>query len=97
MVLDTNLYVRTTVAISGINIMPKIGLYNGARDTLIDFIYKDVYGPNNQHGPYFPEAAVVDFSGLKLGNANPWDKNNPTERDNTCSQNIQTHQYHSSH
>ncbi len=61
MVLDTDLCSGATVAISGINIMTEIGLYNGTRVTLIDFIYKDVCIPNNQHGPHLSEAVVVDF------------------------------------
>ena len=71
MVLEADLCVRATMKISGINIVPKIGLYNGARGTLIDFIYKDVCGPNNQHGPHLTEAVVVDCPGLNLGHAEP--------------------------
>ncbi len=87
MVLETSFCVGATVAISGIKIVLEIRIYNGARGTLIDFIYKDICGPNNQHGPQLPEAVFVDFPGLKLRNAEPWDRNNPTVSDNAYNPN----------
>ena len=73
-----DLCVGATVAIQGRNIVPEAGLYNGARGTIIDFIYDSVCGPNNKQGAHLPRAVIVDFPGLKLGNAKPWDKQNPT-------------------
>ncbi|KAL7543193.1 hypothetical protein ACHAWF_007334 [Thalassiosira exigua] len=61
MVLQTDLCIGATVTISSINIVPKAGLYNGARGTIVDYL-----------------CAIVDFPGLKLGNAKPWDELNPT-------------------
>ena len=78
MVLETDLCVGATVALSGINIVPEAGLYNGARGTLIDFIYDNPCGPNDKHGDHLPGCVIVDFPGLKLGAAEPWDKLNPT-------------------
>ena len=78
MVLNTDLCVGATVALFGINIVPEAGLYNGARGTLIDFIFERPEGPNNRDGDYLPECVIVDFPGLKLNGAEPWDKNNPT-------------------
>ena len=37
--MQTDLCVGSPVAISGINILPKVGLCNGARGTLIDIVY----------------------------------------------------------
>lgn len=66
------------VAINGINIVPEAGLYNGARGWVIDIVYDTVEGPNNQLQNHLPRYVVVDFPGLKLGKAKPWDENNPT-------------------
>ena len=74
----TKICVHSKVAISGLNIIPEAGLYNGARGTIIDIIYDSVCGPNNKHGDHLPRYVIVDFPGLKLGNAQPWDHNNPT-------------------
>ena len=54
------------------------------------FIYRDVCGSNNQHGPHLPKAVVVDFSGLKLRNAEPWHRKNPTASDHAYNPNTQT-------
>ena len=78
MVLESDLCVGATVALSGMNIVPEAGLYNGARGKVIDFIYNTVCGPNDRHGDPLPICVIVDFPGLKLGNAKPWDSNNPT-------------------
>lgn len=78
MVLESDLCVGATVALSGLNIVPEAGLYNGARGEVIDFIYNTVCGPNDRHGDPLPICVIVDFPGLKLGNAKPWDSNNPT-------------------
>ena len=47
----------------------------------MEFLYKDVCGPTNRQGNHLPDAVGFDFTGLKLGNAPPWDSNNPTVSD----------------
>ena len=74
MVLECDLCVGEMVSLSGINIVPEAVLYNKARGKLIDFIYDNVCGPNDKHGGHLPKCVIVDFPGLKLGNAEPWDK-----------------------
>ena len=86
LVLQTDLCVDTTVALSGINIVPEAGLYNGARGSIVDITYDTVVGPNDKHGEHLPKYIVVDFPGLRLGNAKPWDKNNPTVSLVQCNQ-----------
>ena len=78
MVLKTHLCVGATVALSGINIVPEAGLYNAARGLIVDIVYDTVVGPNDKHGEHLPKYIVVDFPGLILGNAKPWDEKNPT-------------------
>ncbi|KAL7525051.1 hypothetical protein ACHAWF_001199, partial [Thalassiosira exigua] len=78
MVLQTDLCIGSTVTLSGINIVPEAGLYNGARGIVIDFLFDEKTGPNNKDGDHLPKCVVVDFPGLKLGDAKPWDRNNPT-------------------
>jgi len=70
--------VKANVAIFGINIVPEAGLYNGTRGTVIDVVYDTVEGPNNKQEGHLPRYVVVDFPGLRLGNAKPWDSNHPT-------------------
>jgi hypothetical protein len=78
LVACTDICVGAPVAINGINIVPEAGLYNGARGWVIDIVYDTVEGPNNQLQNHLPRYVVVDFPGLKLGKAKPWDENNPT-------------------
>lgn len=75
---STDLCVEASVCISGINIVPEAGLYNGARGKVIDLVYDTVVGPNDKHNDHLPKYVVVDFPGLKLGGAQPWDSKNPT-------------------
>ena len=53
-------------------------IFNGARGTIIDFLYNTVVGPNDKQGEHLPLCIIVDFPGLKLGDAKPWDERNPT-------------------
>lgn len=76
-VLQTDICVGASVSLSG-NIVPEAGLYNGGRGTVVDIKYNTVAGPNDKHGDFLPAYIVVDFPGLRLGNAKPWDSNNPT-------------------
>ena len=70
--------VGAPVTIEDMNIVPEAGLYNGARGWLIDIVYDTVEGPNNRMGNDLPLYMVVDFPGLRLNGAKPWDANNPT-------------------
>ena len=76
MVLQTVICVDSIVALYGMNLIPEVDLYNGARGTVVDFIYDDVCRPNNKHGDHLPKCVIVDFPGLRLGQAKPWDKYN---------------------
>jgi hypothetical protein len=71
------------VAIRIINFLPELGLYNGARGTVIDIVYDNIVGPNNKHKYHLPRYIVVDFPGFKLPvNIKPWDLNHLTVRVN---------------
>ena len=76
MVLQTDICVGSIVALYGMNLVPEVGLYNGDHGTLIDFIYDDVCGPNHKHGNHLPKCVIVDFPGLRFGQAKPWDEYN---------------------
>ena len=78
LVLHTDLCVGARTAIHGMNFVPEAGLYNGARGTIVDIVYDAGEGPNNKQGDHLPRYIVVDFPGLKLEGAVPWDKNHPT-------------------
>ena len=80
MVLQTYMCEGSVVALFGMNLIPEVGLYNGARGTVIDFIYDEVCGPNDKHGDHLPKCVIVDFPGLRLGQAKPWDEYNKTVR-----------------
>ena len=81
MVLSANLCVSAPVAISGIHFVPELGLYNGARGTIIDIVYDSFVGPNNKHEYHLPRYIDVDFPGFKLPvYIKPWDSNHPTVR-----------------
>ena len=78
LVLHTELCVRATFAILGQNIVPEAGLFNGARGTIVDFVYDTVCGQNDKQNDFLPKAVIIDFPGFKHKNAQPWDKNNPS-------------------
>ena len=78
LVLHTDLCVGARTAIHGMNFVPEAGLYNGARGTIVDIVYDAGKGPNNKQGDHLPRYIVVDFPGLKLEGAVPWDRNHPT-------------------
>ena len=44
------------------NLLTPVGLHNGARGKIIDFVYMKLYGPQSQT---FPDAVVVQFSHLE--------------------------------
>jgi hypothetical protein len=55
------------VAISNVNILPKIRLYNGAIGTVVEIVYQDrPEGPNDKEHSHLPDSMVVGFPNLKL-------------------------------
>ena len=54
MVLGTDLCVGATVALSGMNIVPEAGLYNGEHGKIVNFEYANPCGPNDKHGDHVP-------------------------------------------
>ena len=65
--------VGAPVTIEDMNIVPEAGLYNGARGWLIDIVYDTVEGPSNRMGNDLSLYMVVDFPGLRLNGAEPWE------------------------
>ena len=78
--LQTDICVGAPIAIEGINIVPEAGLYKGARKTVMDIVYDSIASPNSQHKDHLPLYVVVNFPGLRLGCAKPWDKDTPTAK-----------------
>ena len=68
------------MALSNVNILPEIGLYNGAMGTVIEIVYKNrPVGPNDKEHCHLPDYVVVDFLNLKLlPDIPPWDTNHKT-------------------
>ncbi len=62
------------------NILPEIGLYNGAIGTVIEIVYKSrPVGPNDKEHCHLPDYVVVDFPNLKLPrDIPPWNQNHKT-------------------
>ena len=77
---ETNICVGARVALSNVNILPEIGLYNGAMGTVIEIVYKHKpVGPNDKEHYHLPDYVVVDFPNLKLPpDIPPWDTNHKT-------------------
>ena len=78
--LQTDICVGPLVAIEGIQIVPEAGLYNSTRGTVVDIVNDTVAGPPSQYEDHLPLYVGVNFPGLRLGHAKPWDKDNPTAR-----------------
>ncbi len=72
----TDICVGARVAISNVNILPEVGLYNGAIGTVIKIIHQGKpEGPNEKEHNHLPDYVVVDFPNLKLPIGIPsWDK-----------------------
>ncbi len=72
----TDICVGAKVAISNVNFLPEIGLYNGAIGDDIEIVYNDrPVGPNDKHHYHLPNYVVVDFPNLRLPtNIAPWDE-----------------------
>ena len=60
------------VEISSVNLKPKLGLFNGARGTVVDLLFVEGDYPNAGD---LPEVVVVDFLQYK---GPPWDPDYPT-------------------
>ncbi len=67
------------MAISNVNILPEIGLYNGAIGT-VKIVYNNrPVGPNDKEHCHLPDYVVVDFPNLKLlADMPPWDQYHKT-------------------
>ena len=80
LVLSTNLLcVGAPVAISGINVVPEVGLYISPGGIIIDIVYDIIFGPNNKHDYHLPQYVVIDFPLFKLiDNIKPQVSNHPT-------------------
>jgi hypothetical protein len=72
----TDICVGARVAISNVNFLPEIGLYNRAIGDVIETVYNDnPVGPNNKQHYHLPNYVVVDFPNLRLlTNIAPWDE-----------------------
>jgi hypothetical protein len=72
----TDICIGARVAISNVNIMPEVRLYNGAIGTVFEVIYQGKpVGPNDKEHNHFPDYVVVDFPNLKLPTGiPPWNK-----------------------
>jgi hypothetical protein len=68
------------VAISNVNILPEIGLFNGAISTVVEIVYNNrPVGPNDKEHCHLPDYVVVDFPNLKLlADVPPWDEYHKT-------------------
>ena len=77
----TDICLHATVAIDGVNFIPEIGLYNGARGKVVEIVYDKPEGPNDKQHRHLPAYVVVDFPRLNLPkDFDPWDKNHKTVR-----------------
>lgn len=76
----TDICVGARVAISKVNFLPEVGLYNGSIGTVNEIVYKtSTVGPNDKQNCHLPDYVVVDFPNLKLPHyIRPWDKKHPT-------------------
>ncbi len=76
----TDICIGARVAISNVNFLPKIGLYNRAIGDVIETVYNDrPVGPNNKQLYHLPNYVVVDFPNLRVPtNTAPWDESHKT-------------------
>jgi hypothetical protein len=68
--------VDARVAISNVNILPEVGLYNGAIGTVVEIMYQGKpVRPNDKEHNHLPDYMVVVFPNLKLPTGiPPWDE-----------------------
>jgi hypothetical protein len=72
----TDTWVGARVAISNVNILPEVELYNGVIGTVVEIIYQGKpVRPDNKELNHLPDYEEVDFPNLKLPTEiPPWDK-----------------------
>jgi hypothetical protein len=72
----TDICVGARVAISTVNLLPEVGLYNGVIGNVVEIVYQDrPVGPNDKQHYHLPDYVVVGLPHLKLpSNIAPWDK-----------------------
>ncbi len=72
----TNICVGARVAISTVNFLPEVCLYNEVIENVVEIVYQDrPVGQNDKQHYHLPDYVVVDFPHLKLlSNIAPWDK-----------------------
>jgi hypothetical protein len=72
----TDICIGARVAISYLNILPDVGLYNGAIRIVIKIIYQGKpEGPNDKEHNHLPDYVVVDFPNLKIPTGiPPWEE-----------------------
>jgi hypothetical protein len=73
---NTDICVGARVAISNVNVLPEIGLHNGAKGTDVEIVYNNrPEGPNDKEHYHLPDYVVVNFPNLKLpAGIPPWDQ-----------------------
>jgi hypothetical protein len=72
----TDICIGARDAISTVNFLPEVGLYNGVIGNVVEIVYQDrPVGPNDKQHYHLPDYVVVDFPHLKLpSNIAPQDK-----------------------
>jgi hypothetical protein len=72
----TDICVGARVAISNVNFLPEVGLYNGAIGDVIEIVYNyRPVGPNDIQHNHLSNYVGVDFPNLRLStNIAPWDE-----------------------
>ena len=76
----TDFCIGARVAISKVNFLPEVGLYNGSIGTVQEIVYKTrSVGPNDKQHCHLPDYVVVDFPSLNLPpHIKPWDSEHKT-------------------
>ncbi len=71
----TDICVGAKVAISNVNFLSELGLYNGAIGDVIEIVYNDrPVGPNDKQHYHLPNDEEINFPNLRLPtNIAPWD------------------------
>jgi hypothetical protein len=72
----TAICIGARVAISTVNFLPEVGLYNRTIENVVQIVYQDrQVGPNDKQHYHLPDYVVVDIPHLKLpASIEPWDK-----------------------
>jgi hypothetical protein len=78
---NTDIWVGARVAISNVNVLPEIGLYNGAIGSVVKIVYNNrLEGPLDKEHYHLPDYVVVNFPNLKLpAGMPPWDQYHKTK------------------